>query len=105
MLDAVEASANHTLATIDAIVECRQELKNQLITQSRPADENFLDLLIEQPYCRISSVQERCDKSRPAAANWLRSLVEVGTLKEEKVGKAVIFSNHSLMAALTRATT
>lgn len=102
MLEAVRSSAERTLTTIDAIVECRSTISDHLKEQSHRPDEDLLDLLIEQPYCRITAVAERCGVSRPTATKWLRDLSNAGVLREERVGRTVLFSNPGLMAALQR---
>src|SRR5699024_11845652 len=45
-------------------------------------DAQFLAVLFEQPYCRISTVVERCQVSRQTASAWLQSLVDAGLLRD-----------------------
>lgn len=45
-------------------------------------DSRFLDVVAEQPYCRISTVVDRCDVSRQTASTWLHALVGAGLLTD-----------------------
>ena len=65
-------------------------------------DARFLDVLFEQPYCRISTVAERCDVSRQTASSWLHALVTAGLLRDVKVGREILFVNHEFLNVLTR---
>jgi DNA-binding transcriptional ArsR family regulator len=57
---------------------------------------------LEQPYCRISTVVDRCDVSRQTASGWLHALVAAGLLRDVKVGREVLFVNHQFLDVLTR---
>ncbi|MFC7754817.1 hypothetical protein [Tsukamurella soli] len=59
-------------------------------------------MLFEQPYCRISTVVERCEVSRQTASGWLHSLVSAGLLRDVKVGREILFVNHEFLHVLTR---
>jgi Fic family protein len=50
-----------------------------------------LDVLFHQPYCRIADVVNAGIAKRQAAAGYLKQLVEVGLLAEEKVGREKLF--------------
>jgi len=60
-------------------------------------------VLFEQPYCRIGTVVERCAVSRQTASVWLHTLVEVGLLRDVKVGRERLFVNREFLEVLTRA--
>jgi len=62
----------------------------------------FLAVLFEQPYCRISTVSGRCDVSRQTASSWLHALVGAGLLSDVKVGRELLFVNDEFLDVLTR---
>ncbi len=104
MLDVVRESAESTTRKISAIRECQ----NDIAERARAAtpggrDAQFLDVLFEQPYCRINTVAERCDVSRQTASGWLHASVEAGLLSDIKVGRERLFVNHEFLEVLTRA--
>jgi Fic family protein len=103
MLDVVGESAASTTRKITAIRTCQDDIA----ARARAAtvggrDARFLAVLFEQPYCRISTVVERCDVSRQTASTWLHSLVAAGLLSDVKVGREVLFVNHEFLDVLTR---
>ena len=59
-------------------------------------------ILFEQPYCRISTVMDRCGVSRPTAASWLNSLAENEMLQTLKVGRDRLFINREFLQLLVR---
>lgn len=63
----------------------------------------FLAVLFEQPYCRITTVAGRRDVSRQTASSWLHALVEAGLLSDVKAGRERIFVNHTFLSVLPRA--
>lgn len=104
MIDVVRESATSTTRKIDAIRDCQDltaERARSATTGGR--DAQFLSLLFEQPYCRISTVVQRCEVSRQTAASWLHALVAAGLLEEIKVGRELLFVNHDFLDVLTRA--
>lgn len=104
VLEAVHASATSTTRKIQAIRACQEDISERARTATPGGrDAQFLQVLLEQPYCRISTVVSRCDVSRQTASTWLHSLVEAGLLRDVKVGREVLFVNHELLEVLTRA--
>lgn len=103
MLDVVRESAESTTRKIAAIRNCHQEIAERA-RDATPGgrDSRFLDVLFEQPYCRISTVVERCAVSRQTASTWLHDLVRAGLLTEHKIGRDVVFLNRDLLEVLTR---
>jgi Fic family protein len=103
MVDAVRESATSTSRKIAAIRTCQNDIAERARDASRGGrDAQFLDLLLEQPYCRISTVVDRCDVSRQTASGWLHALVAAGLLRDVKVGREVLFVNHQFLDVLTR---
>lgn len=103
MLDVVRESATSTTRKIGSIRNCQ----NDIAERARAAtpggrDAQFLDVLFEQPYCRINTVAERCEVSRQTASSWLHALVSAGLLSDVKVGRELLFVNHEFLNVLTR---
>lgn len=103
MLDVVRESATSTTRKIAAIRSCQQDIAERARAATPGGrDAQFLGVLFEQPYCRISTVASRCDVSRQTASAWLHALVQAGLLSDVKVGREVLFVNHELLDVLTR---
>jgi len=104
MLDVVRESAESTTRKIAAIRTSQHDIAERA-RDATPGgrDSRFLDVLFEQPYCRISTVVERCDVSRQTASTWLHALVRAGLLTDLKIGRDVVFLNRDLLQVLTRA--
>lgn len=103
MLDVVRDSAVSTLRKIRAIRTCQEDIAERARTVTPGGrGSQFLAVLFEQPYCRISTVADRCEVSRQTASSWLHALVEVGLLSDSKVGRERLFVNHEFLDVLTR---
>ena len=62
--------------------------------------EELLDSLFFEVYTRIPYIEKRCNVTRQTAATYLNSLVEVGLLEYEKVGRESIYKNTRLIDLL-----
>ena len=102
MLIAVQSTAEETLSTLDRIQGLRSSIRDQTRSLFRGGlSADFLDALFHQPYCRIADIVRACGVSRPTAAKWLEGLVELGFLRDERIGRERIFVNLQLMDALS----
>lgn len=103
MLDVVRDSATSTTRKIGAIRTCQEGIAERARAATPGGrDARFLQVLFEQPYCRIGVVSVRCDVSRQTASSWLHALVDAGLLSDVKVGRELLFVNHELLDVLTR---
>jgi Fic family protein len=103
MLRAVERTATSTLAKIAAIRTAQAEIHEKARMASHGGQNAaFLTTLFEQPYCRISTVMERCGVSRPTATSWLNALVQAEILIKLTAGRDRLFVNHRFLDVLTR---
>lgn len=103
MLDVVTESATSTTRKITSIRACQEDIAERArAATSGGRDARFLDVLFEQPYCRIGSVVDRCDVSRQTASAWLHALVDAGLLHDVKVGRERLFVNHEFLGVLIR---
>lgn len=103
MLDTVRESATSTTAKIASIRHCQETITERARGATAGGrDAQFLDVLFEQPYCRIGTVVRRCGVSRQTASTWLHALVAAGLMTDVKVGRELLFLNHELLDVLTR---
>lgn len=103
ILEAVEQTARTTITKIAAIRTTQSEI-HEAAREASPGGRNadFLAVLFEQPYCRIGNVVSRCNVSRPTATSWLNHLVNVGILRNYRIGRDRLFVNHRFLDVLTR---
>lgn len=103
MLQAVCESARSTSRKIEAIRRCQDDMTERA-RQATPGgrDAEFLAVLFEEPYCRISTVVERCGVSRQTASSWLHALAEAHVVRDEKAGRELLFVNHEFLDVLIR---
>jgi hypothetical protein len=66
------------------------------------ADSEFQSVLFEQPYCRITTVMDRCNVSRPTTASWLNALADNGMLQSVKTVRDRLFVNREFLQLLVR---
>jgi Fic family protein len=101
MLDAVTITSswtNHKIRAIRALMDHTADY----VRDMRPKiySRELVDLIFAQPYCRISNVVDRSIAKRQAAATYLKALVEIGILEEEKVGRDKLFIHRKYMTML-----
>ncbi|MDX2376056.1 Fic family protein [Microbacterium sp. LRZ72] len=94
MLNGLRRTAENTLQKVDQTQVLQSRVREE-IRQHTTAGSNsdLLDILFENPYCRIANVMERCAVSRPTATAWLNALVADGVLVDVKVGRDRLFIN------------
>jgi DNA-binding IclR family transcriptional regulator len=61
----------------------------------------LVDLVFEQPYCRIANLVEAGIAGRQAASRYLQALVAAGLLREQEAGREKLFVNARLLTLLT----
>jgi Fic family protein len=93
LLEAVRATAAGTLIKVDMIQDLQGEIREQLRGTAAGANSDLLDLLFEQPYCRIADVMASCAVSRPTASKWLNELVANEMLIDVRAGRERLFIN------------
>ena len=59
-----------------------------------------MEVLFNQPYSRIASLEKSLKISRFTASKYLKELEDIGLLKAEKVGRDMIYINKPLFALL-----
>ena len=97
MLDAIESTAIDTSAKIkkikkildDTVVEVKEKLP-KIYTKE------LVEILFNEPYCRIATIVENGLAARKAAGIYLRELEKFEILSSKKIGSDVIFINNKL---------
>nr|WP_246189312.1 Fic family protein [Pseudoxanthomonas kalamensis] len=102
MLDAVADTARWTTAKIDAIRGLYEQACDWIRTQ-RPKiySRELVDVLFNQPYCRIQNVVDADIAKRETAARYLRDLVSIGVLQEQRMGKEKLFLHTAYLQLLS----
>ena len=102
MLQAVEETAKWTTAKIAAIRKLTEITVHYVKTQ-RPKiyTRELVDVIFEQPYCRIGNLVEKGIAKRQAASRYLQELVTIGVLRELDLGKDKLFIHPKLMSLLS----
>jgi hypothetical protein len=62
----------------------------------------LIDVIFEQPYCRIADLVEAGIAARQAASRYLKALAKGGVLREQAFGKEKLFVHPKLMTLVTR---
>jgi Fic family protein len=103
MLKAVEETSRWTTDKIAAIRNL-SEHTTEFVRDSLPKiyTRELVDVIFEQPYCRISDLVNKGVAKRQAASRYLKDLVELGVLVEQAVGKEKLFIHPKLMKLLSR---
>lgn len=104
ILDAVKETAGRTMNRISQILSLLNETveiaKSEL--PDRVYSKELIELLFEQPYCKVKFLVDRGIAKRQTAAEYLRELEDIGILKSKQVGRENLFLNTRLYELLTR---
>lgn len=103
ILKGVEETAAWTTAKIGAVRRLSTET-TEYVRRKLPKvySRELVDLIFEQPYCRINNLVEAEIAGRQAASRYLKALAAIGVLEERAVGKEKLFVHPKLMNLLTR---
>ncbi len=101
MLQAVEQTAQWTTAKIAAI-RALAEHTTRHVRDRLPKiySRELVDVIFEQPYCRIGNLVEKNIAQRQSASRYLKELVALGVLREVQAGKEKLFIHPKLMQLL-----
>ena len=61
----------------------------------------LVDVIFSQPYCRIGNLVDAGIAKRQTASVYLKKLVEIGVLREIRVGREKLFVNPKLIGVIT----
>ncbi len=103
ILDAIEQTAKDTLNKIKKIYAAQNQIGNE-IKEKLPTiySKELVELLFEQPYCKIDFLVSRRIARPQTSSKYLRQLKEIGILDLQKVGREKYYINKVLWDILTK---
>lgn len=102
MLSAVAETAAWTTAKIHAIRGLEAEARDYIRAHAPKAySRELVDVIFNQPYCRIQNVVELAGVTRQTGARHLKELVKIGVLKEQRMGKEKLFLHPAFLHLLS----
>ena len=103
MLTGVEQVSRWTCEKIAAIRALMAQTSDRVRERlPRIHSHELIQALFEQPYCRIGTLVERDIAKRQTASAYLKQLVEIGVLREERVGREKLFVQPRLMELMSQ---
>lgn len=99
----IEETAVWTINKISAI-RSLQEHTSAFIKGKKPKiySSELVDLIFEQPYCRIHDIVRKHIAHRQTASEYLKALCAVGVLSEQPAGREKLFIHSKLLQLLIR---
>ncbi len=102
MLTAVEQTSKWTTGKIGAVRALMADATNHIRKwEPKLYSRELVELVFSKPYCRIADLQEKGIAKRQAASTYLKSLVEIEMLEEEKRGREKLFINRKFINLLS----
>jgi Fic family protein len=102
MLQAVEQTSRWTTAKIAAIRQLAEHTTEHLRARlPKIYTRELVDVIFEQPYCRIGNLVDKGIAQRQAASRYLHELTALGVLREMPFGKEKLFIHPKLMGLLS----
>jgi len=102
MLKAVESTAKWTTQKIISIRDLSDHTADYVRKElPKIYSRELIDVIFEQPYCRISNLVEANIAKRQAASEYLKKLVSIGVLTEQKSGRERLFVHPKLIRLIT----
>lgn len=103
MLQAVADTSKWTTGKIAAIRGLAEHTTEYVRTRlPKIYSRELVDVIFEQPYCRIGNLVDKGIAQRQAASRYLHDLVSMGVLREVPFGKEKLFIHPKLMQLLDR---
>jgi Fic family protein len=102
MLEAVNQTAAITLKKVNAIYDSYIAAIEKVKTKAPDIySRELIEVIYNQPYCKIAILEEKKIASRNTASKYLRRLEELGLLKSEIVGRETLYRNLPLYRILS----
>ena len=103
MLQAVAETSRWTTGKIAAIRKLAEHTTDHVRTRlPKIYTRELVDVIFEQPYCRIGNLVDKGIAQRQAASRYLHDLADLGVLREMPFGKEKLFIHPKLMQLLSR---
>ena len=102
ILDAVKETSAVTLEKINTIYNSYLASIEKVKTQAPEIyTRELIEVIYNQPYCKIAILEEKKIASRNTASKYLRKLEELGILASEQVGRETLYKNLALLEILS----
>lgn len=102
MLAAIAETAAWTTAKIHAICGLEAQAREHIREHAPKAySRELVEVIFNQPYCRIQNVVDGIGVTRQTAARHLKELVEIGVLAEQRLGKEKLFLHPAFLRLLS----
>lgn len=102
MLSAVAETAAWTTAKIKAIRALERQAREYVRANApKVYSRELVDVIFNQPYCRIQNLVDAGGVTRQTAARHLRELVAIGVLHEQRLGKEKLFLHPAYLRLLS----
>ena len=102
MLDVVEETSRGTTAKIRAVRELLRHATTFVRAQApKIYSRELVDVIFEQPYCRIANVVSAGIAKRQTASQYLARLADIGVLTPVQAGREKLFVHRALLNLLT----
>jgi Fic family protein len=103
MLQAVAETSRWTTGKIAAIRKLAEHTTEHVRARlPKIYTRELVDVIFEQPYCRIGNLVDKGIAQRQAASRYLHDLADLGVLREMPFGKEKLFIHPKLMQLLSR---
>lgn len=103
MLDAITSTAQWTTLKIIGIRDLAEHTVDYVREQlPKVYTRELIDVIFEQPYCRIDDLVSAGIAKRQTASEYLKKLVSIGVLEEQQVGREKIFVHPKLIKLVTQ---
>lgn len=103
MLQAVAETSKWTTGKIAAIRKLAEHTTEHVRARlPKIYTSELVDVIFEQPYCRIGNLVDKGIAQRQAASRYLHDLTDLGVLREMPFGKEKLFIHPKLMQLLSR---
>ena len=103
MLQAVAETSKWTTGKIAAIRKLAEHTTEHVRGRlPKIHTRELVDVIFEQPYCRIGNLVDKGIAQRQAASRYLHDLADLGVLREMPFGKEKLFIHPKLMQLLSR---
>lgn len=103
MLDAIKHTSVFTLEKVNDIYNAfNSTIKSVRDKAPDIYSHELIELIFNQPYCKIALLEQNNIASRNTASKYLRKLEEIGVLASEQVGREILYKNISLFEILSK---
>ena len=103
MLQAVLETSRWTTGKVAAIRKLAEHTTEHVRARlPKIYTRELVDVIFEQPYCRIGNLVDKGIAQRQAASRYLHDLADLGVLREVPFGKEKLFIHPKLMQLLSR---